>query len=395
MKPKRLLIVDDTPSICALIRAVAEDLDYEVHAIDDPGEFEAAYHRTQPTFITLDLAMPTGDGVELLRYLAEQGCTARIAVISGFDSKVVNSALRLGQNHDLNMVGALRKPFAVDELEDMLAVQPEGEFLPTAEDLRAAIEQGHVVPYFQPKVELDAKKGDVIQGAEALARWEHPDYGLIQPSVFIPLAEAEGLISALTWSILEQSVRHLARWRDGGLLITVSVNITAGLLVELDYPDRIATLVRDCGGEPGWFVLEITESGAMEDAGRAMDILTRLRLKGFHLSCDDFGTGYSSLVQLYRMPFGELKIDRSFVADAVAHQEARTIIRTIVDLAHNLGLTVCAEGVETRDVLEFLRAEGCDRVQGYLLGRPTPGEDFGNLVESLTHETLSKMNWSA
>lgn len=304
---------------------------------------------------------------------------------------MVATALRLGQSLALDMVGTLRKPFAIADLEALLALKTSAHYAPTLEELRSALDAGQIVAYFQPKVCLRGEESPAICQAEALARWVHPDHGLLAPGSFIDLAEQGGLIDQLTWTMLEHGARAAVRWREAGLAVQVSVNVTVAVVEDLDYPDRAAEAVRRLGAEPEWLVLEITESGAMRDSEQAMDVLTRLRLKGFNLSCDDFGTGYSSLVQLYRLPFCELKIDRSFVSDCMVHEEARTIIRASVDLGHNLDLSVCAEGVESEAVYDFLRAVGCDTIQGFYVGHPVEPEAFvelaGSAVRRLRGET--------
>ncbi|AHF03512.1 hisitidine kinase [Marichromatium purpuratum 984] len=338
--------------------------------------------------ITLDLQLPGGDGVEILRYLADQGCEASIIVISGFDTRVVGSAMRIGQTHGLRMLGSLRKPFSIQDLENLIAPIETRAFKPDAADLRKALDRGDILPFFQPKACLVHPSGPAICEVEALARWQHPQHGLIAPGEFIPLAESTGMILPLTWTMVEQSARQLAQWRADGLHLSVAINIAPAVIQDLDYPDRLAALVERAGASPEWFTLEITESGAMRDSEHAMDILTRLRLKGFNLSCDDFGTGYSSLVQLYRMPFCELKIDRSFVVDCIDQSEARVIIRASIELGHNLGLSVCAEGVEAQDVFDYLHAQGCDSIQGYHVGYPVPATDLPELVREASRRLL-------
>jgi predicted phage terminase large subunit-like protein len=208
-----------------------------------------------------------------------------------------------------------------------------------------AIRNQELVLYYQPKLELQS--GRVI-GAEALVRWQHPKRGLIPPSDFIPLAESTGLILPLTQWVLGDAVRQLSEWR---------------VLKQHDVSGSSLNL-------------EVTESGAMTNVVSAMDVLTRLRLKGISLSIDDFGTGYSSLAKLHKLPFTELKIDRSFVQDAHRDEDSRIITQAIISLGRSLGMTVVAEGVENDDVWELLTQLGCDVAQGYMISRPiTPDGD--------------------
>ncbi|MFL6734064.1 MAG: EAL domain-containing protein [Sphingomicrobium sp.] len=218
---------------------------------------------------------------------------------------------------------------------------------------------------YQPKVALT--DGNLVR-VEALVRWDEPDLGLIPPSVFVPLAEAHGLIGELTVWVLETSLSQWVRWREQGLETSIAVNMSALSLEKLDFPDLVERTCRRLGVPTDCLVLELTE-GATQPLINLMDTLTRFRIKGIRLALDDFGTGYSSLLQLRHLPFTELKIDRAFVSDLPVSNDCRLIVRCIVDLAHGLGLTTTAEGVETVDQLAILRELGCDLAQGYLISR--------------------------
>src|SRR5260221_703311 len=224
---------------------------------------------------------------------------------------------------------------------------------------------------YQPKIDLTSGK---VTGVEALVRWHHPTRGRLGPDLFIPLAEESGQIGALTRWVVRTAVDQWRRWRDLGLEISIAVNFSGRNLDEIDFPDVLEGLCRAADVRCAQFVIEITETATAADEIKMMDIATRLRLKGFHISIDDFGTGYSSLVQLLRLPFSEMKIDKSFVIQCVESRESLIIVKSIIDLAHNLNLKVVAEGVETLAALELLRRLGCDLAQGYYVGRPMPGE---------------------
>ena len=215
---------------------------------------------------------------------------------------------------------------------------------------------------------------------EALARWNHPSLGFISPARFSPLAEKNGLIRRLTEQVLETSLAQCRMWDAAGLQLSVAINLSPQLLNDLAFPDQVARMAAQVGADARRIIFEVTESAAMFDPGTTMDVLTRMRVKNFGLSIDDFGTGYSSLKQLYLMPFSELKIDTSFVRDIFAHEDARTMVETMVLLAHKLRLTACAEGVESQEVLDFLDSVECDRAQGYFIGRPMPGDALEHAV---------------
>jgi len=195
----------------------------------------------------------------------------------------------------------------------------------------------------------------------------------VAPVDFIPLAEKSGLIRRLTEQVLETALAQCRAWDAVGLRLSVAVNLSPQLLNDLSFPDHVSRMAQQVGADPKRIIFEVTESAAMFDPSITMDVLTRMRLKHFGLSIDDFGTGYSSLRQLYLMPFSELKIDISFVRDVLAHEDARIMVETMILLAHKLRLTACAEGVESKEILEFLDSLGCDRAQGYFIGRPMPG----------------------
>ena len=238
-----------------------------------------------------------------------------------------------------------------------------------AADLAAALAAGQLFLEYQPK--LDCRLGR-ITGAEALVRWRHPTRGIIQPNEFIALAEETGLIHGVTDWVVATAAAQAASWRaeNLGLEVAVAVNFSARDLVDLDLPDRLEQYCRAGGSDPAFLTLELTETGAMREAVQMMDVLTRLRLKGFKLSIDDFGTGYSSLVQLQTMPFTEIKIDLSFVTQMMNNAGCRVIVEIIVDLARKLELRSVAEGVEDDATLKTLIDLGCDTAQGYYISRP-------------------------
>jgi EAL domain-containing protein (putative c-di-GMP-specific phosphodiesterase class I) len=325
--------------------------------------------------------MPRLDGVELLRKLAENDCKAAIILMSGMDKSVLETAIKFGQSLSLQMVGTLSKPMNIVDLERVLIknfhqeeISIESVATITGVDLLEAIDRNELVVHYQPQICLKTGK---ISGAEALVRWQHPKYGLLAPDSFIPIAEDDlNLIRPLTFFVLKKSVEQFKVLEKNGTNINLSVNISAKLLSDLDLPDQVEQLLRQYQFNPHRLILEITESGAMEDPSLTMDILTRLRLKNIRLSLDDFGTGFSSLVQLYRMPFNELKVDKSFVMGAISSKEAAAISRVTIDLGHSLGLEVVAEGVEDEETYNWLGSLGCEICQGYFISRPLEAAAF-------------------
>jgi len=232
--------------------------------------------------------------------------------------------------------------------------------------LERALEDQALHMVYQPKVSL--RDGHLIR-VEALVRWDDPDFGPVPPSRFVPVAERHGLIDDLTQWGLRTILRQWVDWREDGIDTCVAFNISALSLEHLDFPDLVERMCRALDVPTDRLVLELTE-GATQPLIKLMDTLTRFRIKGIGLAIDDFGTGYSSLMQLRQLPFTEVKIDQSFVADIARSRDCRLIIQSITDLAHGLGLTATAEGVETVEQLRLVRELGCDLAQGYLISPP-------------------------
>jgi EAL domain-containing protein (putative c-di-GMP-specific phosphodiesterase class I) len=246
--------------------------------------------------------------------------------------------------------------------------------------LRTAIEQRDLTLLYQPKVELSSGR---VVGAEALLRWHHPELGQIPPDEFIPIAESTGLIQPLGHFVLETALDQAQAWQQGGLSFGLAVNLSVRNLLEPTLVERVAELITRAGVAPGTLTLEITESGVMTDPEAAIAVLWGLRRVGVRLSVDDFGTGYSSLAYLKRLPVDEVKLDKSFVLNMTGDANDAAIVRSTIELAHNLGLQLVAEGIEDQETLELLAALGCDLAQGYHLARPMPADQLVRLQHHL------------
>jgi EAL domain-containing protein (putative c-di-GMP-specific phosphodiesterase class I) len=238
---------------------------------------------------------------------------------------------------------------------------------------------------YQPKVSL--ADGGLVR-VEALVRWTDPERGAVPPSRFVPLAERYGLIDPLTQWGLRTTLRQWRKWRDEGIDTCIAFNISALSLEQLDFPDLVERMCRALDVPTDRLVLELTE-GATQPLIKLMDTLTRFRIKGIGLAIDDFGTGYSTLMQLRQLPFTEVKIDRFFVEDATTSNESRLIVKSVIDLAHGLGLSVTAEGIETADQLLLLRELGCDVGQGYLIATPLEPQDLTSWQENFRRRWLA------
>jgi EAL domain-containing protein (putative c-di-GMP-specific phosphodiesterase class I) len=234
-------------------------------------------------------------------------------------------------------------------------------------DLRRGIDRDELFLHYQPKVSLST--GDVV-GVEALVRWQHPTHGLIMPDDFIPLAEHTGLIAPLTSNVLNAALAQARRWLDSGQSIKVSVNLSARNLLDTRLPNEIGALLAGHGVPADLLEIEVTESALMTDPPRAQRLLEQLFALGIRIAIDDFGAGYTSLGQLRTLPISELKIDRSFVMAMDTDPGSAVIVQSVVDLGHNLGLTIIAEGVESERIMTTLSNIGCDVAQGYFISRP-------------------------
>lgn len=386
---RRLLIIDDDEGVRALLQDVAEDSGYQVKETDCADEFLGACQSFAPTLIMVDLMMPKVDGVEILRRLGALSVQADLVLMSGADERVLKTAARLAEGYGLQVLSVLTKPASLDELLALFDNRDCSRFEVTIDSLAEAIDNHEIDVFFQPKISLSAANAFAIEDAEALVRWRHPTRGLIFPDCFIQLAEESQLITPLTERVLRLSLEQMVAWRHQGHDIDVSVNLAPQMLSDMSLPDRLASIVDEFGMPGSSIVIEITERAAMDGTVDVMDILTRFRLKGFGLSMDDFGVGYSSLRELYRMPFNELKIDRSFLCELAKDDDAKTIVRAIVGLAKNLGLSVCAEGVESASDVRFLQSVGCDKCQGYYFSKPLPADEFTNLLDNRHGHLLS------
>lgn len=240
-------------------------------------------------------------------------------------------------------------------------------------ELRHAIEHDELVLHYQPKFDIKTRS---VTEVEALVRWQHPRHGLMFPTEFIPLAERTGLIKSLTLWVLKRALQQIRTWGQSGSAINVAVNLSAQDLLNLELPDIIAGLLASHEVSPEQLVLEITESAIMADHVRALEILTRLAGMGVRLSIDDFGTGYSSLAYLSKLPVSEIKIDQSFVMAMGDNKQDAMIVRATIDLAHNLGLKVTAEGVERAEIFTQLETLGCDAIQGFHISRGLDADAF-------------------
>lgn len=377
------MVVDDDPILleigCAALQSLGiGSIIRATSGIDALKKLEASGERVD--LILSDLQMPGMDGMAFFRALKAADYGGALIVLSSMDTATLALAQRLAASQDIDVRGILQKPLDVNRLDTLLRSEPTiklsgnghegpGSEVLDADDLRRAIGDGEIVPYFQPKICVAT--GAVV-GAEALARWWHPEKGLLAPDLFIGLAEQNGLIADLTWSILRASLVETRRFREQNPDFCVAVNLSADLLGDLGLPDRIMELVSESGLTADALQLEITESRLIDQSSEAMEVIGRLRLFGFQLSIDDFGTGQSNLATLSAYPFTELKIDQSFINPAPTDARARAIVVSCVELGRSLNMRIVAEGIETAGHMALVAELGIDEGQGYWIARPQP-----------------------
>lgn len=415
MTDQRLLILDDNLLTGRAIAGIAEFMGVNVRLTTDFDGFINEISNWQPSHLMIDLIMPDKDGVEVLVELARRDIDSQLILTSGAGEQLLQAAARSASAHGLKVLGLLPKPFNPKHFRELmqhnvdipenttlggqLHQQQSQDALITAREIAEALDTGMITLAYQPKVSC---LNGALSGFEVLARWQHPQKGFIPPDVFIPIAEREGLIDRLTLQVFEQALPFLqsrqkaieSAWKP-----KLSVNISAVSLVNENLFTAIEQLCQQQQIAPEQLILELTETAAMDDPVKSLDTLTRLRMRGFRLSIDDFGTGFSSMLALVRMPFSEVKIDKSFVMTAANSHESRQVIKATIDLAHSLDMTITAEGIETADSLKQLQQMGCDLAQGYYIGRPMAEAQINDwlaerqhLLESQRLQSLEALN---
>jgi EAL domain-containing protein (putative c-di-GMP-specific phosphodiesterase class I)/AmiR/NasT family two-component response regulator len=338
----------------------------------------------QPVDIIIsDLKMDGMDGMEFIRHLGKDSRAPSLIILSSMERQLLASVKVMAAAYGVKLLDVLEKPATPEKLEPAIyqhrqATMNAQKRKPAApafplEDILQGLHRDEFEPFFQPKIELSTGR---LKGAEALARWRHPDHGIVPPYAFIQPLEDAGRVDELMWAMLRKAADVCKTWQASGVAGTVSVNLSPTSLHDVKLAEQITELVRNRGLDPSLMVLEVTESATAIDVGKTLEILTRLRMKGFGLSIDDYGTGYSSMQQLVRIPFSELKIDQSFVSGAGKQKPSRIVLESSLGMARKLNITSVAEGVETQEDWNLLSQLGCDLAQGYFIARPMQAEAY-------------------
>ena len=382
-----VLVIDDSALQREMLCGLLQSLGFtHISQARDGQEALALLRQAQvEPLIVVDLEMPRMDGIELLQYLAEEKILAPVIIASGREAGLIHTVENMLQANGLPFLGSLHKPVCGNQLHHLLSVYDtrpptrqvtfKHRWQPCADDLAKAMQAEQIVPFYQPKVALSSGR---LIGYEVLARWQMQSGVYISPAEFIPLALQENRLLELTDSLLNQALAAQNLLRDGNKAPCMSINIDMSLLAERRFADLLIARVKAANSRADEWILEITESSLMRDPAATLASVGRLRLAGFGLSIDDYGTGFSTLKQLTELPFTELKIDRSFVAQAHRNQRAHGILQSAINMGRTLNLPCVAEGIEQVEDVELLLKLGCYAGQGYLFAKPMA-------LQTLTH----------
>ena len=392
-----VLVIDSDPVTQAVVEAYfrASGASEVITANDGRTAMDIVNEKGAEIDVVLcDLNTPDADEFNFLRNLTDSSYKGRIAILNGETTSSVEKRQRPANPPALNLVSTIRKPLDLKDLATLTPVSGSREartgtdhrtYIVSPQDLRLGLNCRHVVPYYHPKV--CAVSGRVV-GAEALARWNHPGFGVISPAHFIPMAEQNDLYGLLTETMLTAAVYDAAHWREERIDVALSINITSEALQDTAFPDVLEKIVEAAGAKTSDITLEFGESRIQNWPASAADSVGRLHDKGFGVSIDDFGTGYSDIRQLRGYPFTELKIDQSLIRKSADDLFARASVENSVYLGKQLGLDLVAEGVETAEEFDFVRGLGIDMVQGYYIARPMPAAEFESWLRG--QDTLNR-----
>lgn len=382
----RVLLLDDDKFMLEFVSHLLRELGVDEIFVAEDGKAGLFVLSTQIEAVDLlicDIEMPGMDGIEFLRHIADQRYSGKIVLFSGVDADLLKAVERLAVVRGLTVIGTLLKPVTMGALAEILEkldlpVYRSANFFKLrqvfdAEDIKRALLTDQFTVFFQPKISAVSRR---VTSVECLARWQHGKYGYISPDNFISIIEHNDLINDFTRNILKKSVQQLDLWLQQGLDLKISVNVSMENLDRFNLPEIYQEAVQNSNVPINRVILEITEGKLGKDFAQSLDILTRIRLKGFGLSIDDFGTGYASMETLKYMPFTELKIDRIFAHNATQDPATRVILESCIKLGKAFGLNVVVEGIETEADCELVAQLGCDEIQGYFIAQPMLAEEF-------------------
>ena len=371
----RVLVVDKEPIQRMILARCVEMLGWQADIADNSGEAVDKFAARRHNVVVIDLALGQPGVMRLLRNLRRGHVDPALIFVSGTADAIQADSLQSARDFGLRVAGILARPIDPYRLHALLLSNPPHPrsakrlttSYPTAQELDQALRDGELHTEYQPKTDLAT--GEIV-GVEALARWHSPTLGVIAPDLFVPVAEQSDLIRRLTFRILEDAIVACRQWREIRPDCSVAVNLSPRVLADPALLPMVESILNENCLPAGALIAEVTESTLISSPPAATELLTRLSTKGVRVSIDSFGTGYTSFASLLRMPFAELKIDRSFIGVCRTDPDAWKLVRATVALARQLGMNVVAEGIETEAVSDRLRDVGCDVGQGWYFGRP-------------------------
>lgn len=377
-----LLILDKDPKSLCVLRTVAEHLGCDHVAADSADDLQDILAGRRPTMVVLAVDGSNVDGLAMLRVLALEAAQPATLLIGAVHARVLAGARRAAESQGIRVIGVAARPLDPVVIEQLLTPYLASAPPIALGELERALTEHELILEYLPKIDIRAAVPK-MQGVEALVRWQHPRRGLLYPRHFLGAIENNDLMVRLTDFVMTEAVRQASQWRARGLPLEMVVNLSPKLVTDREFPERVAVLLRENEVPAQQLVFDVTEATRLDARDLMLDVFTRLRILGVGLSLDNFGTGVSSLTDLYRMPFSELKVDHTLIADVTREREAMLIVQAIAKLAHTLELEVCAGGVENRETLGFLQSNGFDSAQGRFFSGPAKPADIERLVATL------------
>jgi EAL domain-containing protein (putative c-di-GMP-specific phosphodiesterase class I) len=374
-----MLIVERDEASLQVLRNLADLLGCDRIEAESLESLSDTLAVRRPTIALLAVDEVKPDALAVLQLLAQHGARPATLLVGSVQARVLASAKRAAEALGITVIGVSARPLDVQQLLNIVSAHMTRPPSIAKQDLEQAIAEHELFLQYESKVAISSETLR-IQGVEALVRWRHPRRGVLFPRHFLRAVEEHGLMIGLTDLVMTEAVRQAGQWRMRGLPLQMVINLSPRLVRDRAFPERLAALLREHDVPADQLVLDVAEAPALDDRSLMLDVFTRLRILGIGLSLDNFGTGMWSLTDLYRMPFSEIKVDHSLLADVPREPDAQLIVRTMADLAHKLAITVCAEGVETRDMLEFVRAAQFDSAQGRLFGASMSAADIERLI---------------
>ncbi len=373
------LIVDDEEGIRHFVQHVAESVGLQTVQASGGAAALQVLKTLTPAIVVMDMQMPNGDGVQLIQGIAGLGLKCKVVILSGSDHRLLDVTNEIARQRGVDIGATLQKPVRFDDLRTCLASLYTTLTPFSAEALRTVLESDIPILHYQPKIRLSDGH---FAGVEALLRLKDAGGRPVPPDYALSIAEQSDLMSLLNQRVFEAAVRQCRAWHQMGLELDVAVNLSASGSFDHELPARLAALCETQTVAPHCVIIEMTESALDISNLVAMETMVRLRLLGFRLSIDDFGTGHSSLVRLRRLPFSELKIDRSFAIGLDQGGENAVIVRSLAQLAQNLELHSVIEGVEEEAAYHFAAEAGCGEAQGYHIAKPMPAEEIRQFAQT-------------